>query len=305
MHFPVKTVRNINVFSDTSVGPTALKRIAENKISLTVFDKRGCIIGRFTPEHHRARAETFLAQTALYIDKKQRFELAKIFVQTEIFNLRANLRYYKKHSEAQTITKAINKLIDCMKELKTVPDYEKLLLSEARARLEYFSCLNDIMPDDDFYFDTRTRRPPKDAINALISFGNTVLYNYISNQIQKTSLDVKIGYLHATGKRAESLNLDIAEIYKPIIVDRVIFTLVNKHMINEKYHFDLTDNGGIHLTPEGKSIFLTRFYEKLNSSLTVQNVSKTYKELIMDDIFALQRYINGADNNFKPFRYIL
>ena len=72
----------------------------------------------------------------------------------------------------------------------------------------------------------RTRRPPKDPLNAMISFGNTLLYQRIANEINRTSLDIRIGIIHAAGTRPESLNLDLADLFKPILVDRTIFTLI-------------------------------------------------------------------------------
>lgn len=108
--------------------------------------------------------------------------------------------------------------------------YEELLLIEARAKQIYYNSLQFFIKDEDFIFDKRTRQPPQDNINALISFGNTILYNLIANEIYKTSLDIRIGYLHASNARKQSLNLDLADIFKPIIIDRTIFTIIHKKL---------------------------------------------------------------------------
>lgn len=185
--------------------------------------------------------------------------------------------------------------------VKTVKDVDHLMAIEANARGRYFSCFNDMLPSDDFFFSKRTRRPPEDALNALISFGNTVLYNYISNEIRKTSLNVKIGFLHSTNRRAESLNLDIAEIFKPIIVDRVIFTLINKHIINEKLHFDY-DGNKVWLTPDGKRIFLRQYYKKMDSIISLNGERISYRELIWREIIGFRDFINGK-SDYSPFHY--
>lgn len=88
--------------------------------------------------------------------------------------------------------------------------------------------------------------PPKDPINTLISFGNTYLYNRIATEIEKTSLDLRIGIVHSTTTRSRTLNLDVADIFKPIIVDRAIFTIINKRMISATEHFEKVENGGIY-----------------------------------------------------------
>ena len=103
---------------------------------------------------------------------------------------------------------------------------------EAQIRKDYYSCFDLFIKRDEFVFEKRSKRPPQNEVNALISFGNTVLYNYIATEIQKVNLDVSVGFLHSTTNRTKTLNLDIAEIFKPLIVDRVIFSLINKNEIN-------------------------------------------------------------------------
>lgn len=302
--FPIKTVKNINVYSDVTINGNVLKYIADNRITLSVFNRFGKIIGRFVPENHRGRADTFLKQTEKYINTELRLEIAKMFVEAEVFNMKANLMYYRKHVQSTQITLATDALKELLENLKTIMAYSDILLLEARGREIYFSCYNDILPYDDFFFTKRTRRPPKDAINALISFGNTVFYNYISNEIQKTSLDVKIGYLHATNNRAESLNLDLAEIFKPVIVDRVIFTIINKHIINEQLHFHYQNDDSVYLSDEGKRIFLKNYYQKLDSELTVDGKRQTYRNLIWGELLAFQNFINDR-GAYKPFHYVI
>lgn len=119
-----------------------------------------------------------------------------------------------------------------MADMKKAGDINRLMLMEAKARRLYYAMFNEIISDRAFAFTVRSKRPPKDPINALISFGNVWLYSRVASEIAKTSLDARIGFLHATGDRGESLNLDIAEIFKPLIVDRSIFTLINKGMMD-------------------------------------------------------------------------
>ena len=92
---------------------------------------------------------------------------------------------------------------------------------------------------DGFKFERRSRRPPKNEVNAMISFGNTILYGYIADVIQKTDLDIRIAFLHSANRRSQSLNLDIAELFKPIIIDRLIFSLINKHIIVANNHLSI------------------------------------------------------------------
>lgn len=298
---PVKTTSNINIYSDVIINGTLISFLNQNKIPLTIFDKHGIKIGRFVPDRCVSVANTFIEQVKCYVDEEKRLNWAKEFAVAEVFNMKSNLQYYSKHFNSVVIEKSLEILSQIIINIKNEKSMKKLLMEEARAKESYFSCFNDILPHDDFEFMSRTRRPPKDAINALISFGNTVMYNYIANEIFKTSLDIKVGFLHSTNKRAESLNLDIAEIFKPVIVDRCIFKIINRHMINEKNHFEYGEDK-VWLTQEGKRIYLSAFYKKLSSTLSVKGKKLTYRKLIWEEIIKIQRSICYGEK-YKAYHY--
>ena len=139
-------------------------------------------------------------------------------------------------------------------------------------------------------------------VNSMISFGNVVLYNYIATEIYKSPLDIRVGFLHATNRREESLNLDIAEIFRPLIVDRVIFSLINRNEIKPAC-FTYHETGGVYLNEEGKRIFLRAFYEKLASTLSIKNQQCSYARLINMEIQKLIRHFRKAEN-YKAYRQV-
>ena len=108
--------------------------------------------------------------------------------------------------------------------------------------------------------EKRTRRPPKSKINTVISFGNGLLYTVVLSEIYKTHLDPRIGFLHATNFRRFTLNLDVAEIFKPIIVDRTIFYLLNKQML-KKQHF-MKELNQVYLNKKGRELFSSRPFSR-------------------------------------------
>lgn len=300
---PIKAIKNINIYSDVVFNAGILKMLSDNNITLTVFDKYSRNIGRFVPEKKTQISSVFLKQCELYNDMEERMHIAVLFVKAQIFNMRTNVKYYNKRLKKEELDVAVSKMKWIEQEINHQESINDLLLMEARAKEIYFPCVNQIIKNDSFAFLKHTKRPPLDPINSMISFGNCVLYNHIANEIHKTALDIKIGYLHSTNRRAETLNLDIAEIYKPVIVDRVIFTLINKRMINSELHFDYTDYG-VFLNTEGKRIFLKQFYSRMNCKITVDNESVSYRNLIWKEIVNFKNFISG-DVDFKPFHYSL
>ena len=170
---------------------------------------------------------------------------------------------------------------------------------EGNIRKIYYQAFNKIIKNPDFEFDERVKNPPNNPINALISFGNSLLYITALSQIYRTYLDPRIGYLHETNFRSFSLNLDISEVFKPIIVDRVIFSLLNKKQLNLG-HF-LSELNACYLNEEGTKIFVKSFEEKLNSTIIYKNIGKvSYKRLIRIECYKLYKHFIGEEI-YQPF----
>lgn len=141
-----------------------------------------------------------------------------------------------------------------------------------------------------------------DALNAMISFGNTLLYNQVATEINKTSLDIRVGIVHSTNNRSQTLNLDIADIFKPILVDRTIFTLINRRVINPKRDFVLNNDGSVYLSNIGKRIFISEFNSKLHQKITDRGKSISYEVKIRQEISKLYRFY-VKDEKYKPYKY--
>ena len=299
---PVANTNTINIYSSVIFDSGFLEKALKHGITVNVFDKYGECVGSFYPNDSLKAPKVTHQQLLWYYDEKKRISLAKEFVLASIHNSLLNIRYYRNRFPNEKYSESINALCALKAKIKKEKSYEKLLLLEAQCRSIYFGCYDSFINRNEFVFDSRTRRPPRNEVNAMISFGNTILYSLISREIQKTALDVRVGFLHATNKRYESLNLDIAEIFKPLIVDRVIFSLINKREIDLK-HFVKTQNEGVYISDEGKHIFLKAFYEKVDTIITEKNEKKTYNTIIVEEIRKLVRAFRG-DSEYKAFRQV-
>ena len=174
---------------------------------------------------------------------------------------------------------------------------------EARCRQRYYEVFNEIIHVPGFEFTRRTRRPPRDPLNAMISFGNTVLYNRIAMEVYKSSLDIRVGIVHSTNQRSETLNLDIADLFKPILVDRTIFTLINRRVINIDRDFIRGDDGSVFFSNIGKRIYLGEFNRKLYQKITEQGKTITYDTKIKQEIRKLSAYFSRGEK-YKAYKYI-
>lgn len=301
IEIPTEVTEHINIYSQIIFSSNFFNTLNQNNIKVSLFDQYDYYIGSFIPVNHHKSASILIKQVENYIDKSKRLELAKKIIDSGTTNIITNLKYYNKRNDDIQLDKIIDDLKICKQEMKTANTLEILLLQEARMRELYYSSYNIILNNQEFKFTKRTRRPPKDALNAMISFGNTLIYQKIANEIYKTKLDIRISYLHSATRRYENLNLDISEIIKPVLVDKVIFSLINKRIIDAKVHFEKRNNG-VFLNKEGKYIFIEQLNKKLNSTITINDKKVSYQEILQQEVLKLLRYFK-YNEEYEPFKY--
>lgn len=301
IEIPAEVTEHINIYSQTIFSSNFFKTLNRHNIRVSLFDQYDHYIGSFMPINYHKSASILIKQVENYINKAKRLEIAKKIIDSGTTNIISNLKYYNKHNDDIQLDKIIDDLKICKQEMKAVKTLEILLLQEARMRELYYSSYNIILNNPEFKFTKRTRRPPKDALNAMISFGNTIIYQKIANEIYKTKLDIRISYLHSAMRRYENLNLDISEIIKPILVDKVIFSLINKRIIDAKVHFEKRNNG-VFLNKEGKYLFIDQLNKKLSSTITINNKKVSYQEILQQEVLKLLRHFK-YDEEYEPFKY--
>jgi CRISPR-associated protein Cas1 len=169
--------------------------------------------------------------------------------------------------------------------------------AEGHVRDAYYEAIDQLLPEE-YKIIKRERRPPPNKGNCLVSFANGMLYSTILSEIYHTHLNPTVSFLHEPSERRFSLALDIAEIFKPIIADRVVLTLVRKKMLSEK-DFE-TVVAGLSLSERGKKIFLTQFNEKLESTIKHKGLGRnvSYRHLIRLELYKLEKHLLGI----KPYR---
>ncbi|MDO5097095.1 MAG: CRISPR-associated endonuclease Cas1 [Peptostreptococcaceae bacterium] len=301
-YLPVEIVDNLNVYSNIVFDSDIFRHFSEKRIITNIFDRYGNIVGRFIPDTCTRSAKLMMKQVELYLDETRRIEMAKKLEIAALHNLRSNLRYYRKKRKSTRIEESIVELSSCIEDIEKADSINDMMMIEARGRQSYYSCFNEIIREADFLFTNRSKRPPKDALNALISFGNVFLYNEIAGMINKTGLDIRISIVHSANNRSASLNLDLADIFKPVVIDRVIFAIINRNEIRSREHFEKVEGGGIYLNKEGKLIFLRALEEKLDQVLMVDDKRMTYEQIIQEEVYKLLRYMK-TEEEYKPYKY--
>ncbi|MBO8140063.1 MAG: type I-B CRISPR-associated endonuclease Cas1 [Thermosipho sp. (in: Bacteria)] len=297
-YIPVENLKEILVFGEVDFNKRVLELLSQKEIILSLFNYYGFYVGSYYPREHYNSGYMILKQAEHYLDINKRILIAKNFVEGAVKNSVKNLKYYKRREK--DLDSEISEIMTKLKKLNDVSNISKLMQIEGEIKKTYYKSFNKIIENESFKFEKRNKRPPIDRINALISFSNSIIYNAVLREIYSTHLDPRIGFLHYTNFRRFSLNLDIAEIFKPVIGDKVIFKVINKGIIKER-DFE-KDLNRIFLNNSGKRKFIEEIEKRMGETIKLKKFKNkvSYRILIRMELYKLEKHLLGEDI-YKPF----
>lgn len=300
---PVEDTNDIYIFGEVDVTKKFLEFISQKEICIHYFNHYGYYVGTFYPREHQNAGHVTLKQAEHYMDSEKRLLLARTFISGSIGQMNQVLKYYRTRTAygKEEMTALFEQLSKPSESLENAETVEELMAVEGKTREKYYSMFDYIINHPDFPFEKRSRRPPRNRLNALISFGNSICYTIVLSEIYKTYLDPRIGFLHATNFRRFSLNLDVAEIFKPIMVDRLIFTMINKKMIGKKDFDKHTES--ILLSDGGRKKFVTELDKRMKTTVNHRHLGKSvsYRRLMRLELYKIQKHVMG-EKEYEPYR---
>jgi len=297
-YIPIETIDSMYVFGSLDVNAALFNYLGQKSIPLHFFDYYEHYTGSFMPKDYLLAGKMQIEQTKTYLHKSRRQHLASRMIEGATYNMIKNLKYYDhRNRELSDIIAQVETYSATISNARDIPE---LMGIEGNCRQSYYKAFDDIISD--FAMESRTKQPPSNEINALISFGNMVCYTLTLDMIYHTQLNPTISFLHEPGYRRYSLALDISEIFKPILVDRTIFRVLNKKEIQEK-HFDKRLNGCF-LNETGKKTYMRAWEERLSETIKHRTLNKSvsYKNLVKLECYKIAKYILKDEPEYKPFK---
>ena len=305
--YPLHTLSGIVTFSYSGASPALMGACAERGIGLAFFTPRGKFLSRISGE---SNGNVLLRRTQYRIvdDTAKSCEIARTMIFGKLYNSRWSIERTCRDHSMRVDTERLKECSEQIKKL-LIPVMEETSMDSLRG-LEgvgasaYFGVFDDMILNqkDAFFFHGRNRRPPLDAVNALLSFAYSLLSNDCASALEGVGLDSYVGFLHRDRPGRSSLALDLMEELRPIMADRFVLTLINNKMVSSG-DFEFRESGAVMLTDNARKVFLKSWQERKMETITHPYLKEKLQWGMIPYIQALllARYLREDLDAYPPF----
>ena len=295
---PIERIDDIYVMAEMTFNSTFLSYLSQYGITMHFFNYYNYYTGSFYPNEKLLAGQLLVKQVEHYADHGRRMVLARKFIEAAADNIYRNLRYY--NGRGKDVSGYMSEVNDLRKKIPGTESVEELMGIEGNIRKQYYAAWNVII-DQEIHFEKRVMHPPDNMINSLISFVNSMIYAKILSEIYHTQLNPTISYLHEPGVRRFSLCLDVSEVFKPLIGDRLIFSLLNRKQITEDSF--TKELNFLHLKKEASALISRELEERLKKTIMHKELGRqvSYQYLIRLEAYKLIKHLIG-EKEYEGFK---
>ncbi len=305
--YPLHLLQSIISFSYSGASPALMGACAQHGIGLVFCSPRGKFLARVSGA---AQGNVLLRrmQYRTADDPAQSCRIARLMIFGKVYNARWSVeRTRRDHAlriAEERFAAVSSQLYALLPEIAAETSLESLRGLEGVAAAAYFSVLDDMIlrEKETFYFHERSRRPPLDAFNAMLSFAYSLLAHDCASALESVGLDAYVGYLHRDRPGRESLALDLVEELRPCFADRFVLTLVNNRVMQPS-DFDVRESGAVFLTDAARKIFLQKWQERKKETITHPFLEEKMSWGMVPYVqsLLLARYLRGDLEEYPPF----
>jgi CRISPR-associated protein Cas1 len=315
---PTIKVSEVVVLGDSTFTAQALATLLDQKVEITFLNAFGNFRGRVMPPESK-NSLLRLNQFRVHEDAKRSFELARQFVRGKLHNMKTLMMRSNRRLNDPVIARATQSLhgiqeqveiLECDGEPPAEPgkpqkgtSWGTLQGLEGAGSAEYFEGFGRLLRGDDgLKFETRNRRPPRDPVNALLSYGYSLLQHQCASALQTANLDPYIGFLHSSQYSKPALSLDLMEEFRSPIVDSVVISLINNRIL--KADDFIGEMGSFRLKDGARRTFLEKYEGRMNTEVThsVFKYQATYRRCIELQARLIAKTLGGELDSYIPFK---
>ncbi|MHA1342105.1 MAG: CRISPR-associated endonuclease Cas1 [Promethearchaeota archaeon] len=295
---PATRLNSIEIYGNPTITTQLLQLSNQLKIPIYICSYYGHPIGKFLPEKSHSKINTLL-QYKNFFNQSKKTHIAKSIVKKAIDE---RIRIIKKFDKNMLCSKEIDEMRKFQQKIDSIEDCPSLRGIEGNYMKSFFNAFKKLLKY--LKFEKRETRPPTDSGNAILSWGNVLLYNTVRSEVFKAGLDSKIGFLHEPHENRDSLAIDIAEIFRPIIVDNLILRLDRKRHLSPNKHFKY-ENNCCYLNEQGKKIWNQNYKNFLISTIKYPPLNRkiSIQEEIKLECYNLIKFFNQEKKQYIPLKF--
>jgi CRISP-associated protein Cas1 len=299
---PLIKVDGVVILGRATVSPAALIELLERKIPLTFLTGTGRYLGSLEPPLTKNIFVRSAQWNAAKVEHDRAIHVVRGFVRGKLKNYRSALQRAQREGSRADFSGAIEKIERAMKPIEVTNNIDSLRGLEGAGSAAYFGVFNGLIRAEGFEFGKRNRRPPLDPINALLSFGYSLLLHDVQSAVNIVGFDPYLGYLHTERYGRPSLALDLMEEFRPLVVDSMVLASVNRRVLVLEDFVTEPVSGAVSLTDEGRKTFLRAYEQKKQSEFKhpVMGRKCSYQEAFEIQGRLLSKYLMGETELYPP-----
>jgi len=307
MRLPIHTLEGIVCFGYAGASPALMSLCAKRGVGLSFHNEYGKFLARVSGE---VQGNVLLRKKQYKVSEDETFaiKIVKNCIQAKVLNCRNVIqRALRDHQEIVNITSLEDtsvRLLNSIKQMQKTDDIDSLRGIEGDAARHYFSIFDELIlkQKEDFYMESRNKRPPKDFINALLSFLYTLLAHDVQSALETVGLDPYVGFLHKDRQGRASLALDLMEELRPIFADRMVLSLVNRQQV-KKNGFTIKENGAVLMDDDTRKEVLQSWHKRKQEEIIHPFLKEKIKIGLIPYVQAmlLARHLRGDLDGYPAF----
>lgn len=295
-YLPIEQLDMIIVFSEVTLNKRVLALLNQYDVSVLFYNFYGDYIGRFSPKDHK-EGKVLVKQVIAYQTQETRLNIAKELTLGSMRNMQALIKYYRK--KGKSLDRQFTALESCYTEAEAADRVEKLLLIEAKAKQFYYAMFDVVLESEPFHFEKRSKHPPENEVNAMLSYGYSILYGVVLSVLDRSSLHPQISFIHSQIKSPDALKYDIADVFKPMLVDRLVLRIIRKKQVDSTC-FSFKEKR-CYLNKKGAALFVSEFDSTLQKTILYGKRSYSYRSIISMEIHKISEFIKGNTEQLRMF----
>jgi CRISP-associated protein Cas1 len=290
-------LEQILIFGKSQVTTQVIRACIRQDVPIVYLSRMGYCYGRIIPIERGYRQ---LARYQQQLNLGERLLVARKIVKAKIKNSRVLLQRQARRTDLESVKFAVSTLDYLMEQAEKASSHDRLMGFEGASAQSYFSALGECLSNEDFVFMARSRRPPLNPVNAMLSFGYQVLWNHLLALIEVQGLDPYQGCLHEGSYRHPALASDLIEEFRAPIVDSLTLYLVNRKIMNsEDFAFH---EGGCFLNDSGRKKYLGAFVQRMEEEISLDSGEKELRwALLTQQVKKFKDFVYAPVNSYQPY----